>query len=261
MSRLRWLLIFALGCSPRVIQYPPTGMAAAPAAGPSTGPSTEPPVQPPAPEPQAAQSPEAAPPAEVAAVAKAQRESRRERRARRRAESAGDAVAEAARHYLGDKSLRCDGEAYRADCSGFVNVAYARAGFDLGLRSSKGLDELAKDLDVSHRRRPHAGDVVFFDDTYDANHNGRNDDPLTHVAVVESVDSDGTVHLIHMGSKGVVRIVMNPDHPDEAVGPDGQPWNSFLRAKAKGDPRSTRYLAGQLWRGYASFWKVSDLKV
>lgn len=250
MSSVRWLLLFALGCSPRVIQYPPTGMAAAPAS------------EPPAAEPPAVQPLEAAPPPElVTAVAKAEREGRRERRARRRAESAGDAVADAARHYLGDKSLRCEGEAFRSDCSGFVNVAYARAGFDLGLRSSKGLEELAKDLDVSHRRRPHAGDVVFFDNTYDANHNGRNDDSLTHVAVVESVDSDGTVHLIHMGSKGVVRIVMNPDHPDDSVGPEGQPWNSFLRAKSKGDPRSTRYLSGQLWQGYASFWKVDVLKV
>lgn len=237
MSGSRWFLLLLLGCSPRVIQYPPAAAAD----------GSEPP---PTPEMSAAEVAQDPP----------RREGRRERRARRRGEAAGEAVAEAARHYLGDKSLRCKGEAYRADCSGFVNAAYARAGFDLGLRNSKGLNELARENDVDHRRRPLVGDVVFFDDTYDVNGNGRNDDPLSHVAVVESVDDDGTVHLIHMGSKGVVRIVMNLDHPDEAVGPEGQPWNSFLRAKREGDARSTRYLAGQLWHGFASLWRLDALR-
>ena len=40
---------------------------------------------------------------------------------------------------------------------------------------------------VHHRKVPRPGDLAFFDDTYDANHDGRTNDPLTHVAVVLSV--------------------------------------------------------------------------
>jgi cell wall-associated NlpC family hydrolase len=184
-----------------------------------------------------------------------------ERRAARGRETDGERVAKAAAHYIGKTSLTCNGKNYRYDCSGFVNVSYARAGYDLGLLNTSALYDLAKEEDLYHRRRrPLVGDVVFFDNTYDRNGNGKLDDPLSHVAIVESIDEDGTITLIHKGSsKGVVRIVMNLEHPETARSPEGKVWNSHLRGKSSKDPRGTEYLTGQLWVGNASFWSSSAL--
>jgi cell wall-associated NlpC family hydrolase len=192
----------------------------------------------------------------------ARRDERRgERRVARGRETDGERVAKAAAHYIGKTSLTCNGKNYRYDCSGFVNVSYARAGYDLGLLNTAALYDLAKEEDLYHRRRrPLVGDVVFFDNTYDRNGNGKLDDPLSHVAIVESIDEDGTITLIHKGSsKGVVRIVMNLEHPEEARSPEGKVWNSHLRGKSSKDPRGTEYLTGQLWVGNASFWSSSAL--
>jgi hypothetical protein len=111
---------------------------------------------------------------------------------------------------------------------------------------------------LHHRHVPSPGDVAFFDDTYDRNGNGRLDDELSHVAIVESVDEDGTIHLVHVGSKGVVRIVMNLRRPEDHVDEAGKVLNDYLRAHADGDAPRTRYLAGELWAGFASFWKAGD---
>ena len=192
----------------------------------------------------------------------ARRDERRgERRVARGRETDGERVAKAAAHYIGKTSLTCNGKNYRYDCSGFVNVSYARAGYDLGLLNTSALYDLAKEEDLYHRRRrPLVGDVVFFDNTYDRNGNGKLDDPLSHVAIVESIDEDGTITLIHKGSsKGVVRIVMNLEHPETARSPEGKVWNSHLRGKSSKDPRGTEYLTGQLWVGNASFWSSSAL--
>ena len=167
----------------------------------------------------------------------------------------GDAVAAAAEGFLGDRKLSVRGEAYRFDCSGLVEASLAKAGCAF-TGSSADLFEKARAAGVLHRRRvPEVGDVAFFDDTYDRNGNGRLDDPLSHVAVVESVDADGTVHMVHVGSKGVVRLVMNLRDPSTRADEAGKTLNDYLRAQSKRDPARTRYLAGELWVGFGSFWK------
>ncbi len=185
----------------------------------------------------------------------------RTRTPRRALKGSGQGVADAAGHYVGKTVMSCSGEKFRYDCSGMVNVAHYKAGIDLRGQNSEGMLALARELGVDHKGPPRVGDVVFFDNTYDRNKNGRLDDALTHVAVVEDVDSDGTVHLVHKGSKGVVRIVMNPEHPEERLGPDGKEWNDWLRARKKGDSKNTPYLAGQMFVGSASFWAAPELRV
>lgn len=168
----------------------------------------------------------------------------------------GRAVAAAAAGFVGDRSLVVRGETYRYDCSGLVEASLAAAGIPAE-GSSAMLFEAARDAGVLHRRRlPSPGDIAFFDDTYDRDGNGRLDDALSHSAVVEAVDPDGTITLVHVGSRGVVRFHMNLRHPEEGEGPQGQPWNDPLRAKKAGDPRRTRYLAGELWAGFGSFWRL-----
>ncbi len=171
----------------------------------------------------------------------------------------GDGIADAAVFYLGKGVLRCDGEQYRMDCSGFVDAAHARAGIDLGHANSAALWAIAGAHGVAGRA-PRVGDTVFFDNTHDRNGNRRLDDELTHVAIVEALDADGTLHLVHLASAGVVRVRMNLEHPDTHKAPDGKVWNDFLRRQTSRDPKGTRYLSAQLYRGCASFWEAEGLR-
>ncbi len=174
--------------------------------------------------------------------------------------STAAAVVRAAEASVAQAWRRVDGETYRDDCSGLVCAVHARAGVDLEHRNTAALFELAKELGVHHRKKvPEPGDVVFFDDTHDRNGNGRLDDDLTHLAVVEKVRDDGTLTLVHRGSKGVTRIWMNLARPDEHADEAGRVLNSFLRVRKGSDPRGTKYLTGQLWRGNASFWQAGTL--
>lgn len=142
----------------------------------------------------------------------------------------------------------------RDDCSGFVCAVFTKAGVELE-GSSRMLWDQARAWGVDHRRKiPSVGDVAFFDDTYDANRNGRWDDPLSHVAVVLGVDPDGTITLAHGGTgKGRTTMSMNLRQPGTHADAAGKELNSFLRRPTSRDPRSARYLAGELWCGFASF--------
>ena len=166
----------------------------------------------------------------------------------------GAAVAKAAGQLVGQRRMTGGGETHRFDCSGMVEAAYARAGWTYR-GSSKNLYELADEAGVLHKKkRPHLGDVVFWDNTYDRNKNGRRDDSLTHVGVVEAVLDDDTVRIVHLGSRGVVRIAMNLRHPHDRHDANGDIINSYVRASR--DARSGGVLSGELFRGFASLWKL-----
>jgi hypothetical protein len=91
------------------------------------------------------------------------------------------------------------------------------------------------------------GDLVFWRDTYDRNRDGKADDGLTHVGMVEYV-VDGTVVFVHRGSRGVVRGAMTPDRPSERSA-GGYARNTPIRKRDRrlaGVPA----LAGELFAGY-----------
>ncbi len=178
----------------------------------------------------------------------------RERTARQHRSGDGAEVAKAAGQLVGARHMTGGGETHRYDCSGMVEAAYARAGWDFN-GSSKDLFELAQSEGLVHKKkRPHLGDIVFWDNTYDRNRNGRRDDPLTHVGVVEAVLDDDTVRIVHLGSKGVVRIAMNLHNPSQRHNDNGEIINSYVRSSR--DQRSGGVLAGELFRGFASLWKL-----
>lgn len=160
----------------------------------------------------------------------------------------GARVSDAARHYLAHPTA-----GFRQDCSGFVEATLARAGAPMR-GSTRDLWAALDQQGATHRRtRPQPGDLAFFDNTYDRDDDGRTDDPLTHIAVVVSVDADGTIQLAHDGtSAGRATLYMNLLHPHDAKGPAGQPYNGALRAKRSADPAGTRYLAAELWHGFAT---------
>jgi hypothetical protein len=106
----------------------------------------------------------------------------------------------------------------------------------------------------SHFYSVRKGEVVFFDNTYDRNHNRRRDDDLSHIAIVERVLPDGTMTLVHLGSDGVVRIAMNLKHPDVRVNDAGEVINSYIRPSR--DAKTGPVLTGELFRGFAPLYDL-----
>ncbi len=220
------LLALLVGCASHSFLYP----------GPLAGLGSEPVI-----EPRPAHTPAARPP--------------------RVRPGSGDAIAAAAQSFLGHRTLVALGDVYRFDCSGFVQASLAKGGC-LASGSSATLYEQARERGVLHRRHiPDPGDVAFFDDTYDRNRNGRVDDPLSHVAVVQSVDPDGTIHLVHVGSGSVGTFIMNLRHPSVRKDDDGKRLNENLRYERRSDAPGTRHLASELWVGFASFWRAGRRQV
>ncbi|MCY1039859.1 CHAP domain-containing protein [Corallococcus sp. bb12-1] len=142
------------------------------------------------------------------------------------------------------------------DCSGLVRLAYLQAGIDLvahgflaGENAVTGIFRRAQAAGAVHRLNPRPGDLAFFKETYDRNRDGKRNDGMTHIAVVERVDVDGTVTFIHRGGKGVSRSRMNLAFPTVHRQTKGALLNDFIRPASKG---LRAYLAGELFVAFAS---------
>jgi hypothetical protein len=161
----------------------------------------------------------------------------------------------------GRERFQVAGETFNGDCSGFVEAVYALEGIQLRrilqAAAPRQTSAVAAAWEASGRfgarwsggEWPSPGDLVFFDDTWDRNGNGRRDDPLTHVGLVEWVDVDGTVTFIHRGGQGVTRGQLNLRRPDTARTAAGHAINSFLRLRASASDDGPA-LAGQLFAGF-----------
>jgi hypothetical protein len=166
-----------------------------------------------------------------------------------------------ARSLIGRTSLFVRGKKFASDCSGTVMAACWGAGLDLAslAAKAKGANGVARIYDVLSRAglllpkdaRPRIGDIIFWDDTYDKNGNGKADDPLTHAGIVVSVGKSGQFSYVHFRyDKGVIEERMNLDAPAVKDGPQGTRLNSNMRIKSwRPDARS---LAGELYKAGGS---------
>jgi hypothetical protein len=170
------------------------------------------------------------------------------------AKAARTRIAKVAGEQVGKGPIVVAGARYRMDCSGIASGIYAKAGFVVGGEKSGGLDtralfQLVKKTGSLRRRSPLPGDLAFFDDTYDANGNGLRDDPLSHVAIVERVDDDGTVILVHRVGASVVRARMNLAQPHLRHDAQGRVLNHYLRM---GDASSAARTTAELFVAFGS---------
>lgn len=156
------------------------------------------------------------------------------------------------------------GKTFLFDCQGTVARIYWSQGIDV----TKGYDrpEFARlnggvprifytykgENRVSFSKRPGPGDIVFFDNTWDANGDARWNDPMTHVGIVEDVDPDGTVSVIHHCSSGIKRYKLNLEKPTIYQDESGKVLNSFIRRQSANDPKGTSYVMGSYWAGFAT---------
>lgn len=167
----------------------------------------------------------------------------------------GARVARVALKYL-DAPGTWPGREDRDDCSGFVEAVYRKVGLDLE-GSSADLLERGKELGLYHFQAVATpGDMVFFENTYDRNGNGKVDDGITHVGIVVGVAPDGTLSVVHRGGEGISSLRMNLRHKGEPGTDAGVVWNDNIRAPNRKDPPGTLYGAGELCVGFVSFWRA-----
>ncbi len=165
----------------------------------------------------------------------------------------GRAIAATARRYIGRRRITVRRRRFSNDCSGFVKAVFFRHGIHLH-GGTKHIYRYVQQHGILHRNRPHPGDLVFFRETYDSNRDGRINDGLTHVAIVEKVDREGTVSVIHRVSRGIVRYHMNLKYPRKRTNRRGSTINDWLRAGRH------KRLTGQLFASYGTFLESTERK-
>jgi len=160
-----------------------------------------------------------------------------------------------ARHLVGQTKLVVNGKRYGDDCTGLVRAVFEPLGINLLTSAEQGDNGVtamwrfaAKHGRIFEGGRPVPGDLAFFKETYDLNRDGHSNDGLTHIGVVEDVEADGTVIIIHRVARGVVRYRMNLSHPTQLRANDGRRLNDWLRTEA---PGSKPRLTSALFAGFA----------
>jgi hypothetical protein len=159
-----------------------------------------------------------------------------------------------ARALVGLSTLRVAAPHLPDDCTGLVRAVYEDSGIELmgaGVRGDNGVTamyRLAFERSALHDQAPEPGDLVFFRETYDRNRDGKLNDGLTHVGVVESVDEHGTVSFVHRVHGGVKRGKLN------AKAPLDRKRNDYLRPAKKSAPAG---FTGELFVTFASASRIA----
>ncbi|MCE9670866.1 NlpC/P60 family protein [Myxococcus stipitatus] len=160
-----------------------------------------------------------------------------------------------AKAWVGLGSLAKVSTSVNDDCSGLTQLAYRAPGLSLmperTLPGENGVKAIYRKADAlgSLRSAPTPGDLVFFRETVDRNKDGRRNDGLTHIGIVERVGADGTVTFVHRAGGGVKRGRLNLARPDARTDARGRVLNDWIRRR---DKRHRGYLAGELVAGFAS---------
>jgi hypothetical protein len=171
------------------------------------------------------------------------------------------AIVHTAAGLVGAKTILSQGRRISYDCAGVTRAIYLAHGIDLydGVDAGRNVNgvrliyEHVRDQGRIHAGPVvHPGDLVFFDNTWDYNGDGEANDPLTHVGIVERVESDGTIVFISRVSEAIERYRMNLARPHIHQTVDGRILNDYMRRKRSPDEDGTRYLTGELFAAFGT---------
>lgn len=171
------------------------------------------------------------------------------------------AIVRTAARLVGAKTIESKGRHIAYDCAGVTRAIYLKHGIDLYSGGPSEPNANGVRLIHAHIRQQgtfhqgpvvHPGDLVFFDNTWDYNGDGKVNDPLTHVGIVERQEPDGTVVFISRVAGAVERYHMNLALPHIHKTADGRILNDYLRRKDVIDPADTDYLTGELFAQFAT---------
>jgi cell wall-associated NlpC family hydrolase len=161
-------------------------------------------------------------------------------------------LVEAANWAKGRNYLTVNGTRFKMDCSGVIRAIYFKAGIDLAKDFNKyrggGTQRIHETLRVKgliyRPTVPVPGDILFWDNTYDANHNGRSDDMLSHIGMVVYSDkkSGNITYVHHHEKKGIVFEKMNLLHPNDPS------YNAIMRSQRARKLPGNKYLASHLYK-------------
>jgi hypothetical protein len=171
------------------------------------------------------------------------------------------AIVQTASKLVGATTIQANGKRISYDCAGVTRAIYLEHGIDL--YGSGAPDVKANGVRLIHHHiRRHGkfhqgpvvrpGDLVFFDNTWDYNHDGLVNDPLTHVGIVERQEQDGTVIFISRVAGAIERYRMNLALPHVHRTAEGRVLNDYIRRKDFSDSVNTAYLTGQLFAAFGS---------
>jgi cell wall-associated NlpC family hydrolase len=165
----------------------------------------------------------------------------------------------------GGAAFKVGEDSFTWDCIGFVETVYHKEGIPFRDVLVLSDDDKGSAVRAAYRTvkrygilfkdevTPQPGDLIFWDNTFDHDKDGRYDDPLTHVGMVAEVLPDGTVKYIHRGGKGVSYGYMNLTTPELSKNEAGESINSQLRYKNKKDPSHAKYRSGELFVAFGRF--------
>ncbi len=150
---------------------------------------------------------------------------------------------------------------FTLDCIGTVSAIFWYMNIDIQKDfpkySGNGVSRLYQSLEsrsaLHSDAYPRAGDIIFWDNTWDANADGdRTNDLRTHAGIVLAVDDDGTIHYIHENYlKGVTIEAMNLRTPALASDASGKRINNGMAISTiSGGPKPERFLSGDVFSRY-----------
>ncbi len=162
---------------------------------------------------------------------------------------------------VGSKTIESQGRRISYDCAGVTRAIYLAHGIDLYEGGAADGKTNGVGLIYTHVRKHgrlhrgpvvQAGDLVFFDNTWDYNGDGLVNDPLTHVGIVERVESDGTIVFISRVAGAIERYRMNVAQPHIHRTTEGRLLNDYMRRKHWRDGEHTAYLTGELFAAFGT---------
>jgi hypothetical protein len=158
---------------------------------------------------------------------------------------------------------------FRLDCIGTVSAIFYSAGIDItkyfykydGGGVKRFYYTLKDNCALYKKTKPEIGDVIFWDNTWDSNNDGKlGNDYMTHVGMIMSIDDDGTINFIHANYvKGIIIEQMNLENPTEYKDKNGKIINSPMYINSSLKVHPDHWLSGDLFNHYGAVLKIKEI--